>query len=57
MGEKMGKDIPKCVDCALRKKAEEKPRSFLAILWKLHTYVCPGWKSYQRYLAQGGPQA
>lgn len=52
----MGKDVPKCVDCALRKKAEEKPRSFLAILWKLHTYVCPGWRSYQRYLAKGGSQ-
>jgi hypothetical protein len=37
-----------CEDCALRKKAEARPRSFLAILWKLHTYVCPGWRRYQR---------
>jgi hypothetical protein len=44
----------KCADCAFRKKAEERPRSFLGILWKLHTYVCPGWKAYQRSLRAGG---
>jgi len=40
-----------CADCAWRKKAEEKPGSFLGILWKLHTRICPGWKAYQRSLA------
>jgi len=42
-----------CEDCPLRRKAEEKPRSFLGILWRLHTKICPGWKAYQRSL-QGG---
>jgi hypothetical protein len=41
-----------CEDCALRKKAEAKPRSFVGILWKLHTYICPGWRSYQKSLAK-----
>jgi hypothetical protein len=39
-----------CENCALRRKAEAKPWSFLGILWKLHTHVCPGWKAYQRSL-------
>ena len=42
----------RCEDCALRRKAEAKPKSFIGIFWKLHTYVCPGWKAYQRSLAQ-----
>lgn len=42
----------KCEDCAWRKKAEANPRSFTSILWKLHTYVCPGWKSYQKSLGR-----
>jgi hypothetical protein len=41
-----------CEDCAIRKKAEAKPKSLIGILWKLHTYICPGWKAYQRSLAQ-----
>ena len=41
-----------CATCGFRERAEEKPRSLLGILWRLHTYVCPGWKSYQRALAQ-----
>lgn len=45
---------PRCEDCAIRKKAEAKPRSLLGIFWKLHTYVCPGWRSYQRTLAREG---
>jgi hypothetical protein len=45
---------PRCADCALRRKAEAKPRSFVGILWKLHTYICPGWKAYKRRLAEGG---
>jgi hypothetical protein len=43
-----------CPECALRKRAEENPRSFLGVLWKLHTYVCPGWKAYQRSLKTNG---
>lgn len=45
---------PRCADCAFRKKAEARPRSFIGILWKLHTYFCPGWKAYKRYLERGG---
>lgn len=41
-----------CEDCGLRRKAEEKPTSFLAKLWRWHTKWCPGWKAYQEYLAQ-----
>ena len=41
-----------CATCGIRSKAEAKPRSFVGILWKLHTYICPGWKAYQRSLAQ-----
>jgi hypothetical protein len=40
-----------CEDCALRRRAEARPRSFLGILWKLHTYVCPGWRRYRRATA------
>ena len=47
-----GNDVPKCADCAFRKKAEANPKSFVALLWRFHTRFCPGWKAYQRYLAQ-----
>ncbi len=45
-------EAPRCESCAMRKRAEEKPRSFLAVLWRLHTKICPGWKSYQRWLKE-----
>jgi len=41
-----------CQDCAWRKKSEEKPKSFMAKLWKWHTGWCPGWKAYQKSLAE-----
>ncbi len=40
----------RCETCPFRKKAEARPRSLIGIVWKLHTYVCPGWKAYQRSL-------
>ena len=40
----------KCADCALRKKAEARPNTFMAKLWRWHTKWCPGWKAYQREL-------
>jgi hypothetical protein len=43
---------PGCASCALRKRAEARPRSLVGILWKLHTHVCPGWKAYQRSLGR-----
>ncbi len=47
------KEFP-CETCAMRRRAEEKPKSFAAWLWRLHTKICPGWKAYQRHLAQQG---
>ena len=41
-----------CETCPMRKKAEEKPKSFMARLWRWHTRWCPGWKAYQAYLAE-----
>jgi hypothetical protein len=41
-----------CEDCAFRKKAEARPKSILGRVWKLHTYICPGWRAYQKSLAQ-----
>lgn len=45
-------DTPRCEQCPARKKAEAKPRSILGFLWRLHTHICPGWKSYQRRLKE-----
>lgn len=39
-----------CHTCPMRKRAEEKPKSFAARLWKWHTGWCPGWKAYQKAL-------
>ena len=41
-----------CETCAMRKKAEANPKSFMSRLWKWHTGWCPGWKAYQAHLAQ-----
>jgi len=43
-----------CEDCSLRKKAEARPRSLIGFLWRMHTHICPGWKAYQRSLAEEG---
>jgi hypothetical protein len=40
----------KCGDCPWRKSAEENPKAFKSRLWRWHTKICPGWKSYQRQL-------
>jgi hypothetical protein len=44
--------IAHCESCAFRRRAEQRPRSLLARLWRWHTRWCPGWKSYQRELAR-----
>ncbi|WP_162909500.1 hypothetical protein [Aggregatilinea lenta] len=41
-----------CETCKLRASAEENPKTWKARLWRFHTKFCPGWKSYQRSLAQ-----
>jgi len=43
---------PKCANCPMRFKAEEKPNSLMSRLWRWHTTWCPGWKAYQEYLEQ-----
>jgi hypothetical protein len=41
-----------CETCAMRMKAEANPKSFMARLWRWHTTWCPGWKAYQKQLAE-----
>ena len=41
-----------CEDCPIRKRAEQKPNSLLAKLWRWHITWGPGWKAYQTALAQ-----
>jgi hypothetical protein len=48
-------DTHPCETCPLRRKAEEKQGSFFFKLWKWHTTWCPGWKSYQKWLAEHQP--
>lgn len=52
MAEKL--EEPRCATCPLRLKAESKPKSLLARIWRWHTGWCPGWKAYQQYLAEQG---
>jgi hypothetical protein len=42
-----------CETCVIRRRAEAKPKSFIARLWRWHTGWCPGWKAYQRSLQNG----
>ena len=41
-----------CETCKLRLKAEAKPKSFMARLWRWHTTWCPGWKKYVASLSE-----
>ena len=41
----------KCAECPMRLRAEAKPKSLMARIWKWHTGWCPGWKAYQESLA------
>ena len=41
-----------CENCPIRKKAEAKRQSWFARLWRWHTTWCPGWKAYQKSLAE-----
>lgn len=40
-----------CAVCPWRKYAERKPQALLARLWRWHTGWCPGWRAYQKSLA------
>ena len=44
----------KCAQCGIRLRAEKKPNSLLAKIWRWHTKWCPGWKAYQKELAGQG---
>ncbi len=46
-----------CATCGMRAKAETNPRGIMSRLWKWHTNWCPGWKAYQKALAEGDPNA
>jgi hypothetical protein len=41
-----------CDNCGLRRRAEPRPNSLLARIWRWHTGWCPGWKAYQRALGE-----
>lgn len=41
-----------CATCTIRAKAEANPKSFMSRLWRWHTGWCPGWKAYQKALAE-----
>jgi len=41
-----------CETCPMRMKAEANPKSFMAKFWRWHTTWCPGWKAYQKSLAE-----
>jgi len=44
----------RCERCWLRNYAERKPNALLSRIWRWHTGWCPGWKAYQKELAEKG---
>lgn len=42
----------RCATCSMRLRAEKKPNSIISKIWRWHTKWCPGWKAYQKELAQ-----
>jgi len=42
----------KCATCGFRIRAEKNPKSIISRLWRWHTGWCPGWKAYQKELAE-----
>jgi len=46
----------RCATCPMRAKAEKNPKALMSRIWKWHTTWCPGWKAYQKELAQQGQQ-
>jgi hypothetical protein len=42
----------KCETCGFRLRAEKNPKSIISRLWRWHTKWCPGWKAYQKELAE-----
>jgi hypothetical protein len=44
----------RCHTCGLRARAERRPGSLLAGLWRWHTGWCPGWNAYVKELESKG---
>jgi len=42
----------RCETCSMRKRAEKNPNSIISKIWRWHTGWCPGWKAYQKELAE-----
>jgi hypothetical protein len=51
----MDEKVPHCANCTLKRYSERRPNSLLARLWRWHTGWCPGYKAYQRWLAERKP--
>jgi hypothetical protein len=43
-----------CHTCGMRARAEAKPKSLIARIWRWHTKWCPGWKAYTKELESKG---
>jgi hypothetical protein len=41
-----------CEGCGLRRRAERKPDSLVARIWRWHTTWCLGWEAYQLSLSE-----
>jgi len=41
-----------CETCPLRKYSDRHPHSIISRVWRWHTGWCPGWKAYQKSLAE-----
>jgi len=52
MTEKKNPEEMSCATCAMRKRAEEKPKSLIGRFWHWHIKWCPGWKAYQEAVAE-----
>jgi hypothetical protein len=46
----------RCHTCGLRARAEKRPSSLLAGVWRWHTGWCPGWNAYVKELESKGLQ-
>ena len=44
----------RCQKCPLRVRAEARPQSLFAKVWRWHTEWCPGWKAYTKELTEKG---
>ena len=42
----------RCGVCKLKQYADRKPKSIIGRIWLWHTKWCPGWKAYQKELAE-----